>query len=39
MSDLAKSQEQKDEIERHIAQLPKLEEQVRQFKQQGLEES
>ena len=35
---LAKSQEQKDEIERHIAQLPKLEEQVRQFKQQGLEE-
>ena len=35
---LAKAQEQKDEIERHIAQLPKLEEQVRQFKEQGLEE-
>ena len=35
---LAKAQEQKDEIERHIAQLPKLEEQVRQFKDQGLEE-
>ena len=38
MSRLAKAQEQKDEIERHIAQLPKLEEQVRQFKEQGLEE-
>ena len=35
---LAKAQEQKDEIESHIAQLPKLEEQVRQFKEQGLEE-
>ena len=35
---LAKAQEQKDEIERHITQLPKLEEQVRQFKEQGLEE-
>ena len=35
---LAKAQEQKDEIETHIAQLPKLEEQVRQFKEQGLEE-
>ena len=35
---LAKAQEQKDEIERHIAPLPKLEEQVRQFKEQGLEE-
>ena len=35
---LAKAQELKDEIERHIAQLPKLEEQVRQFKEQGLEE-
>ena len=35
---LAKAQEQKEEIERHIAQLPKLEEQVRQFKEQGLEE-
>ena len=35
---LAKAQEQEDEIERHIAQLPKLEEQARQFKEQGLEE-
>ena len=35
---LVKSQEQKDEIERHIAQLPRLEEQVRQFREQGLEE-
>ena len=35
---LAKAQEQKDEIETQIAQLPKLEEQVRQFKEQGLEE-
>ena len=35
---LAKAQEKKDEIERHIAQLPKLEEQVRQLKEQGLEE-
>ena len=35
---LAKAQEQEEEIERHIAQLPKLEEQVRQFKEQGLEE-
>ena len=35
---LTKAEEQKDEIERHIAQLPKLEEQVRQFKEQGLEE-
>ncbi len=35
---LAKAQEQKDEVERHIAQLPKLEEQVRQLKEQGLEE-
>ena len=35
---LAKAQEQKDDIERQIAQLPKLEEQVKQFKEQGLEE-
>ena len=35
---LAKAQEQKDEIEGHIAQLPKLEEQARQFKEQGLDE-
>ena len=35
---LAKAQEQKDEVETQIAQLPKLEEQVRQFKEQGLEE-
>ena len=34
----AKAQEQRDEIERHIAELPKLEEQARQFKEQGLEE-
>lgn len=34
---LAKVREQKDEIETQIAQLPKLEEQVRQFKEQGLE--
>lgn len=35
---LAKALEQKDEVEQQIAQLPKLEEQVRQFKEQGLEE-
>ena len=35
---LAKAQAQEDEIERHIAQLPKLEEQARQFKEQGLED-
>ncbi len=35
---LAKAKEQKDEVEARIAQLPKLEEQVRQFKEQGLEE-
>jgi ABC-type lipoprotein export system ATPase subunit len=35
---LAKAREQRDEIESRIAQLPKLEEQVRQFKEQGLEE-
>ena len=35
---LVKAEEQKDEIETQIAQLPKLEEQVRQFKEQGLEE-
>jgi predicted nucleic acid-binding Zn-ribbon protein len=35
---LAKAQEQRDEIETQIAQLPKLEEQVKQFKEQGLEE-
>ena len=35
---LVKAQERKDEIERQIAQLPRLEEQVRQFKDQGLEE-
>ena len=35
---MAKAQEQKDEIETQIAQLPKLEEQVRQFKEQGLED-
>ena len=36
---LAKAQEQKDGFERHIAQLPKVEEQVRQLKEQGLEET
>ena len=36
---LAKVHEQKDEIETQIAQLPKLEEQARQFKEQGLEEN
>ncbi|RME60222.1 ATPase, partial [Candidatus Parcubacteria bacterium] len=35
---LLKALEQRDEIEQKIAQLPKLEEQVRQFKEQGLEE-
>lgn len=35
---LAKAREQKDEVERQIAQLPRLEEQVRQFKEQGLDE-
>ena len=35
---LAKAQNQKDEIEMQVAQLPKLEEQVGQFKKQGLEE-
>ena len=35
---LTKAQERKDEIERQIAQLPKLKEQVRQFKEHGLEE-
>lgn len=35
---LTKAREQKDEIEQQIAQLPKLEEQVRQFKEQGFEE-
>ena len=35
---LVKAQERKDEIETQIAQLPKLEEQARQFKDQGLEE-
>lgn len=35
---LAKTQEQKEEIKIRIARLPKLEEQVRQFKEQGLEE-
>ena len=35
---LVKAREQRDEIETQIAQLPKLEEQVRQFKEQGLEE-
>lgn len=35
---LAKAREQREEVELHIAQLPKLEEQVRQFKEQGLEE-
>lgn len=35
---LAKAREQKDEVERQIAQLPRLEEQVRQFKEHGLEE-
>lgn len=35
---LAKAREQKDEAERQIAQLPRLEEQVRQFKEQGLED-
>lgn len=32
------AQEQKDELEGKMAQLPKLQEQVRQFKEQGLEE-
>src|SRR5574337_104366 len=35
---LATAREQKDEIETQIAQLPRLEEQVRQFREQGLEE-
>ena len=35
---LNSAEEKKDEIDRSIAQLPKLEEQVRQFKEQGLEE-
>lgn len=35
---LSKAKEQKDEIERQIAQLPRLEEQVKQFKEQGLED-
>ena len=35
---LTKAHEQKDDIERRIAQLPKLEEQAKQFKEQGLEE-
>lgn len=35
---LAKAQERREETEIQIAQLPKLEEQVRQFKEQGLEE-
>ena len=35
---LAKAQQQKDENEMQVAQLPKLEEQARQFKEQGLEE-
>ena len=35
---LVKAQDKRDEIETQIEQLPKLEEQVRQFKEQGLEE-
>lgn len=35
---LAKAREQKDEVERQMAQLPRLEEQVRQFKEHGLED-
>ena len=35
---LTKARERKDEVERQIAQLPRLEEQVRQFKEQGLED-
>ena len=35
---LTKAREQKDEVEQQIAQLPKLEEQVRQFEEQGFEE-
>lgn len=35
---LVKAQKKKDEIEMQVAQLPKLEEQVKQFKDQGLEE-
>ena len=35
---LVTAQEEKDEIETQLQQLPKLEEQVRQFKEQGLEE-
>ena len=35
---LQKAQEKKDEIEARIAELPKLQERVRQYKEQGLEE-
>ena len=35
---LVKAHERKDEIEARIAELPKLEERARQFKEQGLEE-
>ena len=35
---LGKALDQKEEAERQIAQLPKLEEQVKQFREQGLEE-
>ena len=35
---LAKAREQKDEIETGIAKLPKLQERVKQYKEQGLEE-
>ena len=36
---LVKAQEKKDEIETQMAQLPKLEEQARQFREQGLEDT
>ena len=35
---LTKAREQKDEIEQQITQLPRLQEQVRQFQEQGLED-
>ena len=35
---LEKAQEKKDEIEARIAELPKLQERVRQYREQGLEE-
>lgn len=35
---LAKARERKDEVEQQMTRLPKLEEQVRQFKEQGIED-